>query len=49
MRAIDVADKTQPLHRYEDQAVAQPIEGIASMGLHGPDDLHKRMRQAGRT
>jgi glutamate synthase domain-containing protein 2 len=38
-RALDVADKTERVYRYQQATVAQAEQMIASMGLSGPKDL----------
>jgi glutamate synthase domain-containing protein 2 len=42
-RALDVADKTERVHRYQQATVAQAEQMIASLGLSGPGDLHPAM------
>jgi glutamate synthase domain-containing protein 2 len=43
MRALDIADKTERVFRYQDRVVAQAMQVIASMGLESPAELHPRM------
>jgi glutamate synthase domain-containing protein 2 len=43
MRALDVADKTERVRRYQDRVVAQTMQTIASMGLQSPEELRPRM------
>ncbi|MCW2786852.1 MAG: gltA [Marmoricola sp.] len=42
-RALVVSDKTERVHHYQEQVVAQAMQAIASMGLSRPEDLHPRM------
>ncbi|HEX3897566.1 MAG TPA: FMN-binding glutamate synthase family protein [Mycobacteriales bacterium] len=42
-RALDVADKTERVYRYQQATVAQAEQMIASLGLAGPSDLHPAM------
>ena len=42
-RALDVADKTERVVRYQAATVAQAQQMIASMGLDGPQELHPAM------
>jgi glutamate synthase domain-containing protein 2 len=42
-RALDVADKTERVYRYQQATVAQAEQMIASLGLSGPKDLHPTM------
>jgi glutamate synthase domain-containing protein 2 len=42
-RALDVADKTERVFRYQQATVAQAEQMIASLGLSGPSDLHPAM------
>jgi glutamate synthase domain-containing protein 2 len=39
MRALDVGDKTERVHRYQRAVVAEAKQIIASMGLRGPEEL----------
>jgi glutamate synthase domain-containing protein 2 len=39
MRALDVGDKTERVHRYQQAVVAEAKQIIASMGLQGPEEL----------
>jgi hypothetical protein len=43
MRALDVPDKTERVVRYQRAAVAQAMQVMASMGLHGPHELAPHM------
>ncbi|MGZ4752622.1 MAG: FMN-binding glutamate synthase family protein [Oryzihumus sp.] len=43
MRALDVGDKTERVHRFHDATVAEATQVIASMGLHGPHELRPHM------
>ncbi len=43
MRALDVADKTERVVRYQQATVAQAMQVIASMGLHSFDELRPHM------
>ncbi len=42
-RALDVADKTERVLRYQQATVAQAQQMIASLGLSGPHELHPAM------
>ncbi|MCW2756193.1 MAG: gltA [Marmoricola sp.] len=42
-RALVVSDKTERVHHYQQQVVAQTMQVIASMGLDRPEDLRPRM------
>jgi glutamate synthase domain-containing protein 2 len=42
-RALDVADKTERVVRYQQATVAQAQQMIASLGLSGPQELHPAM------
>ena len=42
-RALDVADKTERLFRYQQETVAQAQQMIASLGLAGPQEVHPAM------
>jgi glutamate synthase domain-containing protein 2 len=42
-RALDVPDKTERVVRYQRAAVAQAMQVMASMGLHGPHELAPHM------
>ena len=42
-RALDVPDKTQRVHRYQEATVKQAQQIIGSMGLHGPDEIRPWM------
>src|SRR6185437_515473 len=42
-RALDVADKSQRVYRYQQATVAQAQQMIASLGLAGPHELHPAM------
>jgi glutamate synthase domain-containing protein 2 len=42
-RALDVADKTERVFRYQQATVAQAQQMIASLGLAGPHELHPAM------
>jgi glutamate synthase domain-containing protein 2 len=42
-RALVVSDKTERVHHYQQQVVAQAMQTIASMGLARPEELHPRM------
>jgi glutamate synthase domain-containing protein 2 len=42
-RALDVADKTERVVRYQQATVAQAQQMIASLGLAGPHELHPAM------
>ncbi|MGI8664896.1 MAG: FMN-binding glutamate synthase family protein [Jatrophihabitans sp.] len=42
-RALDVADKTERVYRYQQATVAQAQQMIASLGLAGPHELHPAM------
>jgi glutamate synthase domain-containing protein 2 len=42
-RALDVADKTQRVHRFQQSTVAEAQRIIASMGLTGPRELRPSM------
>jgi len=42
-RALDVADKTERVFRYQQATVAQAQQMIASLGLAGPHEVHPAM------
>jgi len=42
-RALDVADKTERVFRYQQATVAQAQQVIASLGLAGPQEVHPAM------
>jgi glutamate synthase domain-containing protein 2 len=42
-RALDVADKSERVYRYQQATVAQAQQMIASLGLAGPHELHPAM------
>jgi glutamate synthase domain-containing protein 2 len=42
-RALDVPDKTQRVHRYQEGTVRQAQQIIGSMGLHGPAEIEPWM------
>jgi glutamate synthase domain-containing protein 2 len=42
-RALDVADKTERVYRYQQQCVQQAMQVMASLGVHGPDGLRPHM------
>ncbi len=42
-RALDVADKSERVFRYQQATVAQAQQLIASLGLAGPSELHPAM------
>jgi glutamate synthase domain-containing protein 2 len=42
-RALDVPDKTQRVHRFQQATVAQAQQIIGSMGLHGPSEIEPWM------
>ncbi|MGI8521840.1 MAG: FMN-binding glutamate synthase family protein [Nocardioides sp.] len=42
-RALYVPDKLERVHHYQEQCVQQAMQVMASMGLHGPDDLRPHM------
>ncbi|ABD12271.1 glutamate synthase family protein [Frankia casuarinae] len=42
-RAVDVADKGERVRRYQQAAVAQAVQMIASLGCAGPEQLHPGM------
>lgn len=41
--ALDVADKTERVHRFHEATVTSALELMASMGARGPADLHPDM------
>jgi hypothetical protein len=40
---VDVADKGERVRRYQQAAVAQAVQMIASLGCAGPEQLHPGM------
>lgn len=42
-RALNVPDKTQRVHRFQQGTVAQAQQIIGSMGLHAPSEIEPRM------
>jgi glutamate synthase domain-containing protein 2 len=42
-RALDVPDKTQRVHRFQQATVAQAQQIMGSMGLHGPSEIEPWM------
>jgi glutamate synthase domain-containing protein 2 len=50
-RALDVADKSRRVQRYQEATVAQAVQLMASMGAATPDELapHQLMRRIGYT
>ena len=42
-RALDVADKAERVHRYQQATVAQAQQLVASLGLSHPSELHPAM------
>ena len=42
-RALDVADKSERVFRYQQATVAQAQQMIATLGLAGPSELHPAM------
>jgi glutamate synthase domain-containing protein 2 len=42
-RALDVADKTERVYRYQQATVAQAEQMLASLGLSRPGDMHPAM------
>jgi hypothetical protein len=42
-RALDVADTTERVFRYQQATVAQAQQMIASLGLAGPQEVHPAM------
>ena len=44
-RALDVADKSERVRRYQQATVAEAQKLMASMGCRGPADLHPQMLQ----
>jgi hypothetical protein len=43
MRALDVADKSERVHRFQKATVEQAAQVLASMGLNGPHELRPHM------
>ena len=43
IRALDVPDKSERVHRYQKECVAQAMQVMASMGLTGPDQLRPEL------
>ncbi|WP_310964177.1 FMN-binding glutamate synthase family protein [Nocardioides terrisoli] len=43
MRALYVPDKTERVYYYQRNAVQQAMQVMASMGVHGPDELRPHM------
>ena len=42
-RALDVPDKTERVHHYQQQCVQQAMQVMGSMGVHGPEELRPHM------
>jgi glutamate synthase domain-containing protein 2 len=42
-RALDVPDKTERVHHYQEQCVQQALQVMGSMGVHHPDELAPHM------
>jgi glutamate synthase domain-containing protein 2 len=42
-RALDVSDKTERVHRFQDSTVRSAMQIMAAMGVRNPDDLRPHM------